>query len=372
MSFVFDHYREMYEKSNVNAGDLQRIFKVFKKAEEQKEITVGVIGGSITQGASAGSQEKCYGMLIAKWWEQRFPDAKVNFINAGIGATGSYIGVHRVKKDLLIHNPDFVVVEYAVNDSSHDENLIENSYEGTLRRILSSESKPGIMLLFMINNQGLSMEKVHTRIGLHYNLPMVSYGASVWSEIGKGALNWTDISPDIVHPNEKGHYLAAKLITDRLDEILNLYKSQSVLSDYHIPLPLTRNEFENGKILTSNDIEPEICSGWEKGNTHVFSPGWVTHTRNAVIEFDIDAANIGLIYRKYNSGKMGRAAVKVDDREPVILEAHFPCYWGGPAWGQPIALNLGNGKHKLQIKFLDEHSEGSTGEEFMVCALLTA
>ena len=47
-----------------------------------------------------------------------FPDTEVNYVNAGIGATNSYLAVHRVDNDLLAHKPDVVVVEFSVNDSN--------------------------------------------------------------------------------------------------------------------------------------------------------------------------------------------------------------------------------------------------------------
>ena len=40
------------------------------------------------------------------------------FINVGIGATDSYLGVHRVTADVLDKEPNLVLVEFAVNDSN--------------------------------------------------------------------------------------------------------------------------------------------------------------------------------------------------------------------------------------------------------------
>ena len=69
---------------------------------------------------------------------------------------------------------------------------------------------------------------------------------------------------------------------------------------------------------------------------------------------------------------MGRAEVRVDDLTPVLLEGHFPCPWGGYACAEIIANNPECKVHKVEIKFVNEHSPDSTGEEFMVCGLLIA
>jgi lysophospholipase L1-like esterase len=42
--------------------------------------------------------------------------AKFDYINAGIGGTTSQFGVTRVENYLLCYHPDFVIVEFSVND----------------------------------------------------------------------------------------------------------------------------------------------------------------------------------------------------------------------------------------------------------------
>ena len=81
---------------------------VMRKAEAGEPVTIACIGGSITQGTisngtddSQVSPKKSYADIYFSWWEQTFPDTEFTFINAGIGATDSYIGVHRVQKDVL-------------------------------------------------------------------------------------------------------------------------------------------------------------------------------------------------------------------------------------------------------------------------------
>ena len=76
-------------------------------------MLVGTIGGSITQGAAATRAEYRYADRVAKWWQDTFPQAQIEFINAGIGATGSYIGAHRVRDHLIKSKPDFVISEYS-------------------------------------------------------------------------------------------------------------------------------------------------------------------------------------------------------------------------------------------------------------------
>lgn len=93
---------------------------VMKKAGSKEKVVIACIGGSITQGMiSDGSSDaqlsfkKPYADIFFEWWTDTFPDTEFEFVNAGIGGTDSYLGVHRVKKDVLEYEPDLVLVEFS-------------------------------------------------------------------------------------------------------------------------------------------------------------------------------------------------------------------------------------------------------------------
>ena len=82
---------EMYERSTAFVeGDLSRLVATMKKAERGEDITIAVIGGSITERYSASTYGNCYASHIDNWWSTRYPDTKINFIDAGVGGTSSY------------------------------------------------------------------------------------------------------------------------------------------------------------------------------------------------------------------------------------------------------------------------------------------
>ena len=105
-----------FQNGMVNRGNWYSIQKVMKRAAQGKHVTIGFLGGSITQGSLASKQENCYAALVYKWWSKQFPD--VSYINAGIGGTTSQFGVARVEEDLLRFNPDLIFVEFSVNDEN--------------------------------------------------------------------------------------------------------------------------------------------------------------------------------------------------------------------------------------------------------------
>ena len=157
------------------------LYNVMRKAQNRQRVTIAFIGGSITKGTmSFGSRDRSlrkkltYVDFCRDWWSKKFPKADLRLINAGIGATDSYLGVHRVQQDVLDKKPDLVIVEFAVNDSKTAEH--KQAYENLVRKILDSETKPAVLLLFMSKMNGQSCQLQQAQIGMHYNLPMLSYG----------------------------------------------------------------------------------------------------------------------------------------------------------------------------------------------------
>ena len=116
-------------------GNVSRIRKVMADANQGKEITVGFIGGSITMGSVATSPERCYAARVHAWWESAFPKAKINYVNAGIGATTSQFAVARAEEDLLAYSPDFVIVEFSVNDEKGQGFVRDNTSQNAITEI---------------------------------------------------------------------------------------------------------------------------------------------------------------------------------------------------------------------------------------------
>ena len=138
------NYIPFMEKSVLNKGNMARVAKVLKKAQNGNDITVVVLGGSITSGAWATKEENKYAVKVKDWFVERFPDITVNFQNAGISATPSKIGVHRVEEQVLSYDPDFVIVDFTVNDTANDETF-KVPYENLIRRILMHKTEPAVL-----------------------------------------------------------------------------------------------------------------------------------------------------------------------------------------------------------------------------------
>lgn len=294
------------ERGIARGGNLSRLYNVMKRAEAGEFITIGFIGGSITEGT--GSSDKVYDYVgrVCAWWEQNFPNASFSFVNAGIGGTDSIFGCARVDTDLLCYRPDVVFIEYSVNDSYGEEYL--ESYESLVRKCLMQDNNPAVVALHMCNyGNGGSVEATHTNITNAYDIPAVSTKSSLYQDIADGILQEVWITDDATHPNDSGYAEVAHLIKYFLTKVYARGFDKSHYSDYILPEPtrtltsinmVTYNRFNLNPYLDGfkedtewqNDITCLLNNGYygeKKGDTIIFT---VTGSK---IYFEIQAAAAG-------------------------------------------------------------------------------
>lgn len=357
----------MYERAVVSEGNKARLAKAMKKAANGEDITVGVIGGSITQGSSATDHNNCYAELFHKYWVEKFPQSNVNFVNAGIGGTNSYLGVHRVDTQLLDSKPDAVIVEFSVNDT--DKLMNKYSYDSLVRKILNCDSQPAVMLLFTTQEDGTSLWETHKEIGAAYDLPMLSYRAVVYPEVSAGTLDWKDISPDNIHPNDEGHKLIGQLVSRYLDSV---YDDLENIDDSSVAFDTpayTADYYKDAKMLGASDITPREISGFEQGGNSVypelFPDNFVTEGEG-YLKFETECKCLGFFYLKKVDGKGGKYDVYVDGERKGTLDADFKGGWGNYGETQQILISKDSEKHTVEIKL----AEGSTNTSLTILGIM--
>lgn len=360
---------EMYERAtSFKQGDLTRLAAVMRKAQAGEDITVGVIGGSITEGYSASNREKnSYAYHMYEWWQERFPDITVNYVNAGIGGTSSYLGVHRVQQDLLDYDPDFVIVEFSVNDGN--TNFYKMTYDNLLRRILLDENETALMLLFTTQENGTNAQVNDALLGFGYELPMVSYGNAVLPSIEAGEFTWKDISPDNIHPNDRGHAIIGELLYMYLNDV---YARLDEIPEEVTPFTAeaqTKERYMNGQILDSQNLEPvSLGSFAEKQVNWYFPNNWHTEEGDEPIVFEIEAASIGLIYQRTTDGSYGQFDIYIDGECVRTLDGNFEDGWGSATETVELYTSEEAAVHTIEIR----KNPNSTGDQFTIVGWLVS
>ncbi len=340
-----DMYANAAKFANIN---LSRLEAVMRKAEAGQSITVAVIGGSITQGSSATKPENSYAAIMRRWWEETFPDTGITYVNAGIGGTDSYLGVHRMGPDLLEYKPDFVIVEYSVNDA--DTNFYKTTYENVVRRILMQENDPAVMLLYMTQDNGTSAQGSHAFVGFYYNLPQLSYHDMIMKELAGGSIVWKDISPDNIHPNDKGHAICGELIWKYLNSVYAGMTDEPA-DAWSVPsAALTTDAYMNARILDNRLLAADETSGFEAESVawSEFANGWQTKDGGS-ITFTVNAKRIGILYYRSVSGTYGRADILIDGTAVRAIDADFSGGWGNSVYAEQVYSGSESGTHTVTV-----------------------
>ena len=356
-----------YEKGLVNEGDDSRIRSVMQRANKGEKVKLAFLGGSITQGSVASTPEGCYAYLTYKWWAESFPKAEFTYINAGIGGTTSHLGVGRVEEEVLSHEPDFVIVEFSVNDADNEPHFQE-TYESLVRRILSAPNAPALLLVHNVRyDDGGNAEAIHGPVGDHYNLPRVSMKPTIYAQVEAGNIDKRDITPDDLHPNDKGHALVAGVITHYLETVRQkaLSEEGDITVKTKLPKPLTANAYEKAHRFRNNELQPIYDESFAPDSTEqscvadCFKKGWSASEQGAKIIFQVEGSCLAVQYRKTVRKPAPIATVTVDgDKEnAVILDANFDEDWGDCLYLQTVLEHGEDRKHNIKVEITETHPD---------------
>lgn len=366
-----DITKQMYERSVLREGNNARLKKIIQKAKAGKSVKIGVLGGSITGGAAASSWDKAYGKNLVNWWEAQFPKCQVEYYNAGIGSTGSIIAAHRAYDDLLVNEPDLVVVDFSVNDSGTATD--KEAYESVIRQVLKSKNSPAVIIISFMSEGGHNYQDMHLEIAKHYDLPMISYRDALWPEMEDGRYIWSEFYPDYIHPNNRGHKLAADLI---VHYIAKEYLAVTTDAEKDVPAPLLKNRFEVAKIYNNATITPKKNVGWQPGNNlyeaynpllpMAFKKGWRATEAGAEISFTIeDARSLSIVYKRISdSNQAGSVDIYLNDKKVKTLSSYYGAEY---ACAEQLVLDDKQKDYTIRLVF-----KGTGNQRFDLLGIMVA
>lgn len=368
----------------------------FTKAEAGGELTVGFIGGSVTQGCLASEEAFCFARRVYDWLAERFPQTVFTYINAGVGGTTSHFGAARAGEDLLQYEPDAVIVDFSVNDEPGD--FFRETFEGVVRKILGYRSRPAVLILHNIYyDSGKNAEKGHREIADHYGIPQVSVREGAYRAMKEGRYTMAELTPDGLHPNDLGHKLAAEQITAWMaaeaaevsGEGENAAGKPPVSGPGRrsrgaakpegraemLPPPLTANAYEHAKRRNVKNISP-VLSGFlpdtreRTGCGDCFSGGWTGRHAGDRITFSLEASCIAVQYKKTMRGPVPGALLILDGESeaPTVLDGNFDEDWDC-LWLEPVLHHGRRGRHKIEIILTEDC--GEHGTPFYLAAIVT-
>lgn len=374
-------------------SQLERSRKTF---EEQKIGTVAFIGGSITE-------RNGFRPLVQQSLQERFPDTKFQFINAGISSTCSTTGAFRLSDDVLARNPDLLFVEFAVNDdqdAAHSARECLRGMEGILRQTRTHEPPIDVVVTHFVNPPMLSLLDngktpvslgVHESVASHYGVSTIDVAQEVSDRIAAGSFSWERYGG--THPGKEGNALAAELIEEWLTAAWSPWPAnvdQAVVvrdenaqgdSDPNlvnrVPKLLDRQSYVRGRWIDVDQtqhtgkwqLEVPNWSGIDGSLRERFAGIPLLCSTRVGDELILEFEGTGVGAYVLAGPDAGRVGYTIDDGTQRTLDLYHR-FSRGLHYPRTVMFDadLGAGQHTLKIQILDRSSSTSGGTAVRIVA----
>ena len=251
---------QAYQHLNVR-GSLNNSFVKFEK---ERKGRVAFLGGSITEMNGWRNQ-------VEQILKQRFPYTDFEWVEAGIGSTGTTPGAFRLNNDVLSKGKiDLLFVEAAVNDHTNEFTATEQvrGMEGEVRHALEANPETDIVMLHFIYDPFIPMLTKHQmpdvilnheRVANHYLIPSINLTQEIAERMQDNQFTWKEFGG--THPLPFGHTFYASAIDRLFDLMWNGVTPETKIVPYEIPAePLDKYSYFNGDFM--NIGQADVKKGW--------------------------------------------------------------------------------------------------------------
>jgi lysophospholipase L1-like esterase len=191
--------------------------KTLAKLRAGKPVALSAWGDSVTAGGEASSPEKSFPRLFATRLGERFKSSRITLINAGIGGSNTVGRLPNLHKEVLVHQPDLVLIEF-VNDMDLPEATVRENLDSAFQQIRGAGAEvilitPHFTMPEMMKASGWRTPETRPMVSV---LRAVADDKSValadvsrrWEHLEKEGLPYiTLLENGINHPDDRGHAL---------------------------------------------------------------------------------------------------------------------------------------------------------------------
>jgi sialidase-1 len=349
------------------------------KFVNEKVGRVVFLGGSITY--NSGWRDS-----VCNFIQQKFPETKFDFINAGIPSMGSTPGAFRFERDVLKNGKvDLLFLEAAVNDNANStaSNEILRGMEGIVRHAKAANPLCDIIIMHFVdpvkmedyrNGETPEVIQLHEKVAEHYNISTINLAKEVTERIDAGEFDWENDFKDL-HPSPFGQNIYFQSIKKFLENEMNTQISEINEISLNIPEPLDKNSYSNGILLGPNPPKP--IKGWEFVENWVPTDGKSTRTNyvnvpmlvgnypGKIIKFQFEGNAVGIAVAA--GPDAGIIEYSIDglrwQKKDLFTQWSKNLYL---PWFYTLDSGLKNKKHTLQIRLTDEKNPESTGNKCII------
>ena len=360
--------------------------RFLEKVRAGREVRVAYLGGSITEQGDNATHRGGWRVKTTQWLRETYPQAKIVEIGAGIGGTGSDLGVFRLEEDVLSRRPDLLFVEFACNDGGDraDTNRVLRTMEGIVRQTWRANPETDIAFAYTVTHAMTNTylkggrpaaARADEAVAAHYGIPSVDFGPRVVRELAAGRLYFGQavatpdgaqlataaaggrrgfaFAVDGVHPSDAGHDLYFASVKRLFASVEGLPPADHA-ADLARP-PLRRDNFERARLvrltpeMQTSDwarVAPTGRMGWA---ARVFKgEAWMATRPGARLAFRFKGTACGLY--DVMGPDCARIRLRVDGR-PVGVRDRFDdfcTYYRRSSF--PVAADLPDAVHTVELE----------------------
>ena len=343
------------------------------KALQQKELNVAFFGGSITFNPGWRNHLEAY-------FRSRFPDAKLNFLMAGIPSLGSVPHAFRFQTDVLDKmTPDILFYESVVNDDSNGYPVSDQqkSIEGIIRNTLKVNPNADIIEMYFAdpsNQQAYKEGKTtptltaHQQLDAYYHIPVVNIAKEVAARIANKEFTWKDDIKDL-HPSPYGQEIYSATMRTLLDTLMaHTPADLPMLKKAKLPKPLHKVSYDHARYVSPAAAQGtfQLSESYRPTNGQSTRAGFVDVPmligekvgEKATFAFKGNAVGICII----SGADAGKIRYRVDHKpyQEVDLYTHWSHALHLP-WYLVLDDQLKEGKHTLELEILADTNPKSQG-----------
>lgn len=319
------------------AAEGDDLVKVFQRSLNGAPLRAVAIGGSITQGGDG---------WIRGWLKKSFPNSHTVLKNSGLSGTGSMLGVFRVGRDVINFQPDLVLIEWAVNDSSTKDADTVWALESIIHRLKKLPNPPAIFFIESAAKNG-SMRYRHHAVARHYGFGEVDLQKGMNKYLKDNKLEWGKMFSDAVHPNKEGHEVYASLIGAELDKYLAKAKSGYKPAKYVLPKQKSSRALVlDGMLMPFPKMDKwKTVNHLDKWWTREFLSFKTPRSYPAKLSIPVQGSVIGIFYSLSKKLDYGKMLANVDGNSLTEI----PCNHRGGFSFTILKNDMKNKQHMLNL-----------------------
>jgi lysophospholipase L1-like esterase len=193
---------------------------IAKSAEKLKAggpFTLLFWGDSVTCGGDTSTPDKAFPQSFTAWMRNRFPQAQINYVNAGTGGWNSDGKLPLFQQEVLDKKPDLMVIEF-VNDMGLSMDKVEQNYSKAVDAVRAQGGEVIIVTPHFVRPDwmGATGQRTHEpraavvylrQFAAKHNVALAD-ASRRWEHLWVEGLPYMTLEYNgINHPDDRGHQL---------------------------------------------------------------------------------------------------------------------------------------------------------------------